>query len=153
MPPIAPPIRVLVAAAPDLSDRLCRACGADPGLALVAATDDLTTALRLIELHAPDIVLADLTLLGTGERVDELALLTGRPDVRVITVARAPHAGEVLEALRRGARGDILPDESPATVAAAVRAVHRGEVRLSAPVTARLFAELRRMKRADDEAR
>lgn len=54
----------------------------------------------------------------------------------------------MIEALRRGARGDILPDEALATVAAAVRAVHRGEVRLSAPVTARLFAELRRMKQS-----
>src|SRR5262245_56267159 len=80
------------------------------GVEVVGEAGDGHAALRLIEIHQPDIALLDIGMPGLGGLEVAARLAEAAAPVRVIILSM--HASEeyVLRALRAGAAGYILKD-------------------------------------------
>ncbi len=111
------------------------------GVEVVGEAADGHETLRLAEALRPDIVLLDIAMPGmngleVAQRLSELD-----PAIRVIVLSM--HASEeyVLRALRAGAAGYLLKDSAVAELELAIRAVVRGEMYLSPPVSKRVVDE------------
>jgi DNA-binding NarL/FixJ family response regulator len=110
------------------------------GVEVVGEAGDGHEALRLTEMHRPDVLLMDIGMPGLNG-VDAAARLAREgPRPRVIILSM--HTGEehVLRAIRAGAAGYLLKDATPAELETAVRAVARGETYLS-PAISRYVVE------------
>ncbi|WP_214408540.1 response regulator [Sphaerisporangium fuscum] len=111
---------------------------AQEGMAVVAEASDGAEAVRLAEIHEPDVVLMDIRMPG----MDGLTATRKMPgDVKVIILTTFELDEYVFEALRGGASGFLVKDTEPAELIQAVRVVAAGEALLSPSVTRRLIAE------------
>jgi DNA-binding NarL/FixJ family response regulator len=114
------------------------------GVVVVAEASDGTEALRLIEIHRPELVLLDiampkLTGLDVAVRVAESFSST-----RVIIVSMHVDEEYVRKAIMAGAAGYLLKDSGTSELEMAVRAVARGETYLSPAVSTHLIARCQR---------
>jgi DNA-binding NarL/FixJ family response regulator len=110
------------------------------GFQVVAEAGDGPEALRLVDVHHPDVVLLDVTMPGlTGLEV-AAQLVQVSPQIRVIMLSM--HATEefVLQALRAGAAGYLLKDAGTDELETAVRTVAAGETYLSPSVSKHVVA-------------
>jgi DNA-binding NarL/FixJ family response regulator len=111
-----------------------------PEIVVVAETGDADEALALAGRLSPDV-----TLVGLGARgpvvQDLVAALTGL-GVRVILLGQADADGDVVDALRAGARGYVHSTASPERLLDGVRAVAHGETVLDAAVANELLHRL-----------
>nr|WP_245190088.1 response regulator transcription factor [Leucobacter exalbidus] len=124
----------------------------EPGMSVVAEANDGHEALRMAELHRPDVVLLDVQMPRmTGlEATRVLAERPGGPHVIVLTMFDLDDY--VYEALRAGASGFLLKNSPPPEVLRAIRIAAEGNALLAPEVTKRLisrFAPARRDKRVD----
>jgi DNA-binding NarL/FixJ family response regulator len=97
----------------------------------------------------PDVVVMDLQMApidGIESTRQIRALYT---DIEVVALTSFAEEERVHAALEAGASGYLLKDSDADDVAAAVRAAHRGELRLEPVIARRLMASLRE-ERADD---
>lgn len=96
-------------------------------------------ALKLLPGAKPEVVLADLTMPGRSglEFIkDVLALI---PTLPILVVSMHDEAVYAERALRAGARGYIMKEAGGEAVVAAIRQVLRGEVYVSAAMSARIL--------------
>ena len=103
----------------------------------MAEAGDGRTALEIIEMQAPDVVLLDISMPGLGG-IETLRKITREhPAVKVIILS--VHSGDeyVIRALRAGASGYLVKGAASAELELALRAVRRGECYLS-PVISKL---------------
>jgi DNA-binding NarL/FixJ family response regulator len=111
-----------------------------PDLAVVAEAADATRALELAaELHP------DVTLLGVGTpgpAMTELVRELTGAGTRVVLLGEAGSSGDLVEALRAGARGYVYTTVTSDRLVEGVRAVVRGETLLDAAVTGELLHHL-----------
>ena len=105
-----------------------------PDVVVVAQASDGREALRLIERHNPDIVLMDIVMPGMDGLEATVLAKKQFPSVRVIILSE--HSGEefVFRALRAGADGFVLKDDSVAELYSAIKAVAQGGEHLSPQV-------------------
>ena len=117
------PVRaVVVDDHPVVRDGLVAMLGSDPGIEVVGSAQDGTDGLRLIERTAPDVVLMDLRMPGTGgtEAIRQLRRRDRlRPRVLVPTTYDTDR--DIRGALEAGADGYLLKDARRDDV---LRAVH-----------------------------
>jgi len=91
----------------------------------------------------PDIVLMDLRMPG-GDGVEATgAILARLPGARVMVLTTYETDRDILRAIEAGACGYLLKDASPAELADAVRAAHRGETVLAPSVASTLVRRVR----------
>jgi two-component system response regulator DesR len=93
---------------------------------VVARAHDGREALALVQAHRPDVVITDIEMpVVTGL---ELAaeLQRQRSPARVVILTTFARAGYLRKALEAGAAGYLLKDAPAASLANAVRRVHRG---------------------------
>jgi DNA-binding NarL/FixJ family response regulator len=109
------------------------------GLEVVAAVQDGEEAVVAAVEHEADVVLMDLRMPGLDGVAATARLAAARPQTRVLVLTTYADDEAVFGALRAGARGYLTKDASAEEIAAAVRAVHRGETRLDPAVQARLI--------------
>ncbi|MDH2427944.1 response regulator transcription factor [Sphaerisporangium sp. TRM90804] len=122
---------------------------AQEGITVVAEAPDGAEAVRLAELHRPDVVLMDVRMPG----MDGLTATRKMPeDVRIIILTTFELDEYVFEALRGGASGFLVKDTEPAELIQAVRVVAAGEALLSPSVTRRLIAEYASKAKEPQEA-
>ncbi|MFF9198240.1 response regulator [Streptomyces sp. NPDC014779] len=122
---------------------------AEPGITVVGqAVDGADAIARAAEL-APDVVLMDIRMPGTGG-IEATRVLTAPADagVKVLVLTTFDLDEYVYEALRAGAAGFLLKDASAEELADAVRVVARGDALLAPHVTKRLIAEFSRLSAA-----
>ncbi len=114
-----------------------------PNLQVVAEAADGEEVLALVEEHAPDVVVLDVTMPGlTGLEVTRL--LREREDgMGILILSMHDNPEYVLEAVRAGADGYVLKDAGPAELRSAVQAAHAGKEYLSERVTHQLSVALR----------
>ena len=114
------------------------------GLAVCGEADNIQAALVLIEQTQPDAAIVDLTLKGAGG-LELLKNLKAR-HVRLPVLVLSMHAESVYaeRVLRAGAQGYIAKEESPAAVAAAIRAVITGQIYVSPHVNRTILERLGR---------
>ena len=130
------PLRVLIADDQVLMRAgICELLKVLPEIAVVGEASDGHEALRLIKTHQPDIVLMDTGMPGMNG-LEATALAKKQfPQVKVIIVSEHSSEEFVFRALRSGAEGFILKDDSVGELYTAIKSVARGGEHLSPQVT------------------
>lgn len=124
------PIRVLLADDHLLvRDALKRLINEAPGLHVVAEAADGPGALRLVEQHAPDVALVDVSMPGWDGLTLAREMSRARPDVmKIIAVSRHDDEGFVKRMMEAGACGYVLKQNATSNLVAAVLACIGGAV-------------------------
>jgi DNA-binding NarL/FixJ family response regulator len=106
-----------------------------PDVEVVAGASDGREALALIETHHPHVALMDIAMPGLNGLEAAEKVAKQFPETRVIILSM--HASEeyVMRALRAGAAGSLLKNSGPSELELAIKAVARGEIYLSPPVS------------------
>lgn len=108
---------------------------------IVGEAMDGDEALRLVEMHAPDVVLMDLVLPGMDGIETTREIRQRFPSVKVIVLTSLSGQDRVVPALRAGAIGYLLKDVQPDELVRAVLAAHRGQPQLHPDVTKHLVMQ------------
>jgi DNA-binding NarL/FixJ family response regulator len=121
---------------------LADAVVATPDLLLLGTAEDVASGRRLLERHAPDVLLVDLGLPdGSGiELIRHAAQRLPACDVLVITAFGDER--HVIEAIEAGATGYLHKDAADADLVAQIRALHAGGSPISPVIARRLLARL-----------
>lgn len=102
---------------------------------VVAEAGDGREALRLVELHQPDIVLMDIAMPEMNGLETTARIHKEFPDVRVIILSMHANEEYVYQALRAGAMGYLLKDGGTSELEMAIRAIAHGETYLSPAIS------------------
>ena len=98
-----------------------------PTWSLVGEASTVEDGLSVIASTRPDLVLLDLRL-AQARGVDVLArLATAAVAPRVLVVTAFAEEGDIVEAIRLGARGVVLKDATRQVMVSAIRAVCAGQ--------------------------
>lgn len=101
------------------------------GLEIVAEAEDRESAIRLVAIHEPDVVVLDLA--AASAMVDcARELLADRPTLGIVLLAASAEEEHVIAALHAGVRGFVVKTQRVADLAQAIREVHSGGVYLAA---------------------
>jgi DNA-binding NarL/FixJ family response regulator len=109
-------------------------------IAVVAEAADGEEALALAGRLRPDVTLVGLG--GRGPVVQKLVQALTGMGLRVVVMGEAGGAGDLVDALRAGARGYVHTTVAPQHLADGIRAVARGETLLDPAVTGELLDRL-----------
>lgn len=118
---------------------------AAPDIDVVGEAADGEEAIRAARRDPPDVVLMDLQMPrvdgGTATRT-----ITGElPGTQVVVLTTFDADELVFDAIRAGARAYLLKDAPESEVLETIRAVHRGESRLSPDIARKVMEQLRRL--------
>jgi DNA-binding NarL/FixJ family response regulator len=117
-------------------------------LEVVAEAGDGREALRLAEIHRPDVVLLDIMMPNLNGLDAAARMARALPRSRVIMLSMNTDEDSVLKTLRAGAVGYLVKTADPAELELAVRAVARGERFLSSAISGHVVAaSLHRIER------
>jgi DNA-binding NarL/FixJ family response regulator len=122
---------------------------AQPDIDVVAEGGDGREAVRLAEVHRPDVVLMDIRMPGM-DGIDATKRILADPangSTRVLMLTTFDVDEYVYEALSAGASGFLLKDSTADDLVAAVHVVARGDALLAPQVTGRLIREFARQRR------
>jgi len=113
------------------------------GLTVVAEAGTAQEALALVEEHAPDVVLLDISLPDESGLTVARKVRQSRPDTRILMLTMHEQTEYVMGAVEAGAHGYVLKDAGPGELRQAIRAVWEGEGYFSPAVARQLTAVLR----------
>ena len=115
----------------------------DAGYTVAAVVEDGRALLRAVEEHAPDVVVADVSMpmLNGIEAAEQLR--RGGSTAKIIFLTMHPDVSYAARALGTGACGFVLKHSAPGELLTAVREALAGRTY----VTPRVAAELKRLKR------
>lgn len=128
----------------------------EAGCEVVGEADSVAAGLRAVDDAVPELVIVDIAVGGSArpQVIEQLEQLPSHPAspprVLVLTANRDPRC--LLEALKLGACGYILKDESCEAIVSAVRAAIAGQSILSSALTRDLLVTIGRSTDADAEA-
>ena len=138
------PIRVLLADdQPLIRSGVAAMLGSAPDMVVVAQAGDGSEAVRLAQLHLPDVVLMDLRM-PVLDGIAATRAITAQPalaGVRVVVLTTFEDDRNVLLALRAGASGFVGKGAEPAELMDAVRVVAAGDALLSPRATRALVED------------
>jgi len=125
-------IRILLADDhPIVREGYLRLLERQPGLSVVAQASDGEAAVAAFADHAPDIVLMDLSMPGTGGLAAVEAILARDPRARIIVVSMHQGAIFAQKAMAAGARGFVSKSSPPEELVSAISRVMSGRRALS----------------------
>ena len=137
---------VVVEDHPVLCDGLKQLIGSQPDLACVGVAADVSEAKRLVEECKPDLMVLDLRL-KAGDALDFIKTLRVEcPEVKVLVLSQYDELIFAERALRAGASGYIMKENTTDEVLRAVRKVLAGELYFSERVAAALIQRALREK-------
>ena len=116
---------------------------AEEGIEIVGQAADGIEAIEMALATSPDVIVMDLQMPRASGVVATREITMQRPDTRVVVLTTYDHDDLVFEAIRAGAQAYLLKDASEAEVLEAVRAVHRGESRLSPAIARKVMDQFR----------
>jgi two-component system, NarL family, response regulator len=123
---------------PLIRDGLAAVLRAESGLQVVAEAANGEEAIEAYERLRPDIVLMDLRMPVMDGLAATRAILADDPNARIIVLTTYDGDEDIHRALAAGARGYLLKDMMRTDLLNVIRAVHRGQRGIPAPVAARL---------------
>jgi DNA-binding NarL/FixJ family response regulator len=133
------PITILTADDhPLIRDGLAAVLRAESGLQVVAEAANGEEAIEAYDRLHPDIVLMDLRMPVMDGLTATRAILADDPNARIIVLTTYDGDEDIHRALAAGARGYLLKDMMRTDLLGVIRAVHRGQRGIPAPVAARL---------------
>lgn len=111
-----------------------------PAMTVVGTAENVTSALKLLEVAQPDVILLDIDL-GTENGIDGIPKLTAQSKARILVLTGVRDKAAHDKAVLAGACG-VVEKESPAeTILTAIDKVHDGQVWLDRAATGRIFVE------------
>lgn len=118
-----------------LRDGLRALLAREPDLEVAGEADNGRDAIRLVATLAPDLVLMDLTMPGTGgiEAMTEIKRRNPEIKILVLTLHRAEEY--IHQSLKAGANGYILKDATHDELCVAIRSVLNGKTYLSPDIS------------------
>lgn len=122
-----------------LREGLSALLGLIPDLLVVGQAADGRQALDLVEKLRPEVVLMDVRMPGMNGVAATRQVRARHPETRVIVLTTFDNDEYVFEALQAGASGYLLKNADPDHLAAAIRAVQRGEAVLDPAVTQKVI--------------
>lgn len=113
-----------------------------PDLHVVGEAGSGQEAVKLVEQHAPDVVLMDLIMPGLDGVETTRQVKKASPRTQVIVLTSYHEDEHIFPAIRAGALSYLLKDMDPDDLADAVRRAHAGEAVIHPRVAARLVKEI-----------
>ena len=128
--------------------------GSEPDIEVVGEAGGGAQALELLASMAsdgrrPDVIVMDLQMAPVDGIESTRRIRVLHPEVEVVALTSFAEEERVHAALEAGASGYVLKDSDADDVAAAVRAAHRGELRIDPQVARRLMSSLREGQGSD----
>lgn len=117
--------------------------GAQADIEVVGQAADGQQALQLAEALRPDVVVMDLQMPVLGGVAATRLLAQRLPRTRVVVLTTFDDDERVFAAVQAGAHAYLLKDAAEGELLDTVRAVHRGESRLSPTVARKVLEQLR----------
>ena len=139
-------IRVLVADDQALIRRgMSLMLAAEADMEVVGQAADGVDAVEMAERLRPDVVLMDLHMPRKGGVAATREITLSLPDTHVLVLTTLDAEEAVFEAVRAGAHAYLLKDASEDELLETVRAVHRGESRLTPQIARKVMDQFRRL--------
>ena len=114
-----------------------------PDIDVVGQAADGHEAIELARTLAPDVVIMDLQMPRLGGVAATRTITAAHAAMRVVVLTTYDDDELVFEAIRAGAHAYLLKDASENEVLETVRAVHRGESRLSPAIARKVMEQFR----------
>lgn len=127
---------------------LAMTLGMEPDIDVVGQAVDGQDAIDQAIALQPDVVVMDLQMPRVSGVVATREITGRLPSVNVVVLTTFDHDDLVFEAIRAGARAYLLKDAAEDEVLETIRAVQRGESRLSPAVACKVMEEFRRLASA-----
>lgn len=113
-----------------------------PGVQIVGEAGDGREALGLIKIHAPDIVIMDISMQGMNGIEAAKRISKEHPGTKVVILSVHESEEYYWQALRAGASGYLLKKAATAELLGALQRVMEGEIYLSRLISDRLLKKL-----------
>ena len=123
---------------PLIRDGLAAVLRAESGLQVVAEAANGEEAIEAYARLRPDVVLMDLRMPVMDGLTATRAILADDSNARIIVLTTYDGDEDIHRALAAGARGYLLKDMMRTDLLGVIRAVHRGQRGIPAPIAARL---------------
>ncbi len=117
----------------------------EPDIEVVGQAADGVEAVEMAERLHPDVVLMDLHMPRKGGVAATREITLSLPHTHVLVLTTLDAEETVFEAVRAGAHAYLLKDASEDEVLETVRAVHRGESRLTPQIARKVMDQFRRL--------
>jgi DNA-binding NarL/FixJ family response regulator len=144
-----PDLRLLIVDDQPLIRRgLSMMLAAEAGIHVVGQAADGLEAVAQADTLRPDVVVMDLQMPRASGVVATREITARWPDCRVVVLSTNDDDELVFEAIRAGAQAYLLKDASEAEVLDTIRAVHRGESRLSPAIARKVMEQFRALASA-----
>ncbi|MGC4032418.1 MAG: response regulator transcription factor [Tepidisphaeraceae bacterium] len=137
---------VLVDDHPVLREGLARMLDDQVDFAVVGQAESAPDALRVCRAQAPDLVVLDLSLGGTDGLELAKQLRELYPDLPVLVLSQHDETLYAERAIRAGAMGYVMKQESPDRVMEAMRSVLAGRVWVSQNLSTQMLQTMRGQK-------
>jgi DNA-binding NarL/FixJ family response regulator len=147
-----PPIRIVLADDhPVFRGGLRALLDGERDFEVVAEADDGDGALAAILHHRPDVALLDLDMPKRDAFAIMEAITISVPETAVAVLTAHRDEGLVNRACDLGIKGFVLKDSPSSEIADCIRAIHRGEVHISARVSGALLMRAQRAAASREE--
>lgn len=123
--------------------------GSVPGLEVVAEASDGEEALKLGELHNPDIAVLDISMKGMNGLEAARRFRQQQPKMKMLMLSMYGSEEYVMQALNAGANGYLLKDSASSELERAIRQVMLGESYLDSHISRESVSQY--MKRAAED--
>jgi DNA-binding NarL/FixJ family response regulator len=148
----APRIRILIAEDQALVRRgTSLLISLEPDMEVVGLACDGTEAVAMAEKLRPDIVLMDLHMPKQGGVAATREITQTLPGTQVLVLTTLNDDETVFDAVRAGALGYLLKDATEQELLDTIRALRRGESRLTPQIARKVMDQFRRLASATDE--
>lgn len=145
-----PRIRVLIADDQALIRRgMTLMLDCEPDIEVVGQATDGVQAVELAERLRPDVVLMDLRMPNKGGVAATREITSSLPRTHVLVLTTLDADEAVFEAVRAGAHAYLLKDASEEELLETVRAVHRGESRMTPQIARKVMDQFQRLSAPD----
>lgn len=137
-------LRLLIADDQPLIRRaLAMTLGAEPDIEIIGQAVDGLDAIEQALALRPDVIVMDLQMPRASGVVATREITAKLPSAGVVVLTTYDHDDLVFEAIRAGARAYLLKDAAEDEVLDTIRAVHRGESRMSPSIARKVMEQFR----------